>query len=65
MPVVIGRGGASGARAERAAHELTALVPGAEEHVVPDAVHEAPGTDPEGYAAFVRAALRRAVPVDR
>ena len=46
-------------------HELAALVAGAEEHVVADAVHEAPGTDPEGYAGFVRATLSRALRVDR
>jgi pimeloyl-ACP methyl ester carboxylesterase len=65
MPVVIGRGGASGPRAARAAHELSAVVAGAEEHVVADAVHEAPGTDPEGYAGFVRAAVSRALRVGR
>ena len=65
MPVVIGRGGASGPRAARATHELSALVAGAEEHVVADAVHEAPGTDPEGYAGFVRATLSQALRVDR
>ena len=65
MPVVIGRGGASGPRAARAAHELSAVVAGAEEHVVADAVHEAPRTDPVGYAGFVRATLSRALRVDR
>jgi len=60
MPVVVGCGSATGARARRGTDELAALLPTAARHVIPDAVHEAPVTDPPGYAAFVRATLRRA-----
>jgi pimeloyl-ACP methyl ester carboxylesterase len=60
MPVLVGCGGATGARAKRGTEELVALLPTAVHHVIPDAVHEAPVTDPPGYAAFVRATLRRA-----
>jgi pimeloyl-ACP methyl ester carboxylesterase len=65
MPVVVGRGSESGARAERAAAELVALLPEAEEHVVAGAGHEAPATDPSGYAELARATLRRAAPARR
>jgi pimeloyl-ACP methyl ester carboxylesterase len=60
MPVVVGCGSATGARARRGTEELAALLPTAEHHVIADAVHEAPVTDPPGYADFVRATLRRA-----
>jgi pimeloyl-ACP methyl ester carboxylesterase len=65
MPVLIGRGRASGERATRGTDELRRLLPAAGEHVVDGAGHEAPATGPAGYAAFARAALHRALPVGR
>jgi pimeloyl-ACP methyl ester carboxylesterase len=65
VPVVIGRGSRSGARAERGATELLDLLPDAIEHVVSGAAHEAPAQDPAGYAAFVRATVLRAGPARR
>jgi pimeloyl-ACP methyl ester carboxylesterase len=60
MPVVVGCGSATGARAKRGTEELAALLPTAVHHVIARAMHEAPVTDPAGYTEFVRATLRRA-----
>jgi pimeloyl-ACP methyl ester carboxylesterase len=60
MPVLVGCGSATGARAKRGTEELAALLPTAVHHVIVGAVHEAPVTDPAGYTEFVRATLRRA-----
>ena len=61
MPVVIGRGGASGPRRRAGRRRARAPCwPAPRSTWCPDAVHEAPGTDPEGYAGFVRATLSRA-----
>jgi pimeloyl-ACP methyl ester carboxylesterase len=65
MPVLVGCGSETGVRAKRGTDELVALLPTAERYVIDGAVHEAPVTDPEGYAGFVRATLRRATAVAR
>jgi pimeloyl-ACP methyl ester carboxylesterase len=65
MPVLVGWGSETGARAKRGSEELVGLLPTAEHHVIDGAVHEAPVTDPEGFAAFVRATLRRVPTVAR
>ena len=59
VPVVVGRGSASKGQHRMGTDALLELLPHAELHVVEGAGHGAHANHPDGFAAFVRAAVRR------
>ena len=59
VPVVVGRGSESKGQHLRGTQALLELLPDAELHVIEGATHGAHAGDPEGFARFAEAALRR------
>ena len=59
VPVVIGRGSESKGQHRQGTDALLELLPDAELHVIEGAGHGAHASHPEGFAAFVEAAVRR------